>query len=174
MRILGGPRHNSAKSLPPPKELFAQYPMGIRYLLFLHWIGWVTGQGGPWFDKTPYYQEQGRIENILVERNGKGIQLEKAGRLDAAIKLYEQNVVDCADTPHPYDRLRVIYTQRKQYDDAIRVCKAYIQLEKQLAEATKKEMGAKEWDPTRLALKVAGFTRWAEKLEDMRKAKAGS
>lgn len=56
-----------------------------------------------------------------VERNLKGIQLEKDGRVDEAIKLYERNIEENFEGSHPYDRLAIIYRKRNQIDDEIRV-----------------------------------------------------
>ena len=39
---------------------------------------------------------------VMVERNLKGGELEKANRVDDAIKLYEQNVADKAETNYAY------------------------------------------------------------------------
>jgi len=58
----------------------------------------------------------------MVDRNLRGIQLERAGREDAAIVLYEANVADGFDGDHPYDSLRVIYTRRKDLARALKVC----------------------------------------------------
>jgi hypothetical protein len=67
------------------------------------------------------------VAGILVDRNLKGRELERAGQQDRAIVLYEANIVDRFDGSHPYDRLRVIYGRRRQYEDVIRVCRAYIE-----------------------------------------------
>jgi tetratricopeptide (TPR) repeat protein len=64
----------------------------------------------------------------MYARNVEGTAFERTGELDKAIKLYEANVVDRCDVPHPYDRLRVIYTRQQNYADAIRVCRAYLNL----------------------------------------------
>ena len=44
----------------------------------------------------------------IVENNLRGIELEKAGRTDEAVALYEQNVAACFDGSHPYNRLALI------------------------------------------------------------------
>jgi|SRR6266545_148047 len=62
-----------------------------------------------------------------ADRNLKGIALEKEGNVDAAIALYEANITAQFPGTHPYERLRIIYTKQKRWDDAIRVCRAYIQ-----------------------------------------------
>ena len=56
-----------------------------------------------------------------VERNLKGVELEKSGQVDKAIKLYERNVGENFEGNHPYDRLAIIYRKRDLIDDEIRV-----------------------------------------------------
>ena len=46
----------------------------------------------------------------VVSRNNQGIEFEKSGNIDEAIKCYEQNIVEGQYiTRHPYDRLMVLY-----------------------------------------------------------------
>ena len=111
-----------------------------------------------------YRKVTSKLENIIVERNLRGKELEKAGSVDNAIELYEQNVTDMVDTPFPYDRLRIIYTRRKQYDDAIRVCKAYISAANERARVLN--------DPTHALTPNNKYKEWIAKLE-VRKAKSG-
>lgn len=66
--------------------------------------------------------------HYLIERNNKAIEREKAGDIEEAIFLYEVSVADAFIGSHPYDRLRILYTRAKQYDEAIRVCRAYLAL----------------------------------------------
>ena len=56
-----------------------------------------------------------------VKRNLKGIELEKSGEVDKAIKLYELNIAEDFIGSHPYNRLAIIYSKRKQVNDEIRV-----------------------------------------------------
>jgi len=70
----------------------------------------------------------GEILDIMVDRNNKGIELEKKGDIENAIKLYEQNVADEFWGRHPYDRLAIIYRRRKQYDDEIRIIRKAIEI----------------------------------------------
>jgi tetratricopeptide (TPR) repeat protein len=82
-----------------------------------------------------YMDAANKIEDILVSRNLDGKEYEQNGENNKAIELYEANIKDRFDGSHPYDRLRIIYTRMKKYDDAIRVCEAYIhngQLDPQL------------------------------------------
>lgn len=59
--------------------------------------------------------------NMKVDRNLKGIELEKRGRIEEAIELYEMNVEKGFDGNHPYDRLCVIYRKQGKIADEIRV-----------------------------------------------------
>ncbi len=80
-----------------------------------------------WATQEKIMKEAHRIEHIVVSRNLKGIEHEKAGHMAKAVESYEANVADRFDGSHPYDRLRVIYTHEGKFEDAIRVCEAYIQ-----------------------------------------------
>ncbi|GAA4307729.1 hypothetical protein [Nibribacter koreensis] len=56
-----------------------------------------------------------------VERNLKGMELEKAQNLEQAISLYEENVKEKFDGSHPYERLSIIYKKLGKIEDEIRV-----------------------------------------------------
>ena len=61
----------------------------------------------------------------VVSRNNQGIEFEKSGNIDEAIKCYEQNIVESQYiTRHPYDRLMVLYRRLGNYDDEIRVIRS--------------------------------------------------
>ena len=77
--------------------------------------------------------------DTIVDRNLKGIEFEKQGMPDKAAELYEQNVADGVDTPHPYDRLAIIYRRQKRLDDEIRV------LEKGIEIFTKRGWKVSDW-----------------------------
>jgi len=64
--------------------------------------------------------------DIQVQRNLEGIELEKQGKIDDAIELYEKNINENFEGNHPYDRLAIIYSKRKQTDNEIRVLKKAI------------------------------------------------
>ena len=68
------------------------------------------------------------IEDIMVNRNLKGIELEKKGNIEDAVKLYEENVADKFDGTHPYNRLAIIYRRKGQIKDEIRILKKAIQV----------------------------------------------
>jgi len=64
--------------------------------------------------------------DIWYSRNMKGIELEKQGKIDEAIELYEQNIAENCDGSHPYMRLAILYRKKKSYDNEIRVLKKAI------------------------------------------------
>lgn len=58
---------------------------------------------------------------IQVERNKKAIELQKKGEVNKAIELYEMIIADNFEGNYPYDSLAIIYRNREQFDDEIRV-----------------------------------------------------
>ncbi len=54
-------------------------------------------------------------------RNLKGFGLERNGRKDDAIRLYEENLKENFEGTYPYDRLARIYREKNRVDDEIRV-----------------------------------------------------
>lgn len=58
---------------------------------------------------------------IQVNRNIKGIDLEKSGQLDKAITLYEENVREGFEGSHPYNRLAIIYKKQGRLNEEIRI-----------------------------------------------------
>jgi len=95
--------------------------------------------------------------DVMVDRNLNGKTLEAAGEVDKAIALYEENVSDLFSGDHPYDRLRVIYTKRKQFAEAIRVCRTFVKIADMLIE---EGSGRSDLKPKR-----DKFTSWIEKLK---------
>lgn len=53
---------------------------------------------------------------------------ESLAHITSAIRLYEANMVELCRYIHPYQRLRILYTQQKQYEKAYAACQAYIGL----------------------------------------------
>ena len=88
----------------------------------------------------------------MVERNVKGLELEKAGKVDEAIKLYEQNVADKAETNCSYQRLRIIYSKQGNIRDAIRVCETYIALDYKAVTDVEKEFLRKQIEKLKVKL----------------------
>lgn len=70
---------------------------------------------------------------------------EKAGRLEEAITIYWKLINSGFDGSNPYERLRKIYAKQKNWEKAIQVCKAYINLEKTYSGHQIKEKRMEEW-----------------------------
>lgn len=66
-------------------------------------------------------------QNSLFEctnRNNKGMELEKTGRIGEAVSIYEENIKPgCWPAMHSFDRLLVYYRANKDYENELRVCK---------------------------------------------------
>lgn len=70
--------------------------------------------------KTAIKQEQRRMATV-AKRNGRGKELEKAGRAKAAMKLYEANITDGYPAHHSFKRLMVLYHKAKDFENEKRV-----------------------------------------------------
>lgn len=68
-----------------------------------------------------YTKITNNIEKNFSNRNLKGIKLEKKGKIDEAIELYEKNINEEFYGSHPYERLAIIYRKKGLFDDEIRV-----------------------------------------------------
>jgi hypothetical protein len=77
-------------------------------------------------EKTIMAIEIKSIEDLLIERNRRGKELERAGQIDQAMALYEANVTDRFNGSHAYERLRVLYKTRGDFANTIRVCDCYL------------------------------------------------
>jgi hypothetical protein len=60
-------------------------------------------------------------EREALRVNIEGRALEKAGRIDETIALYEDGVAKGTDTPATYTRLRILYRKLKRADDVERI-----------------------------------------------------
>lgn len=60
---------------------------------------------------------------LTASLNNEGIELEKNGKEDEAIIVYEKNVSRRCTATHSYDRLLVIYRKRKDVDNELRIAK---------------------------------------------------
>lgn len=65
-----------------------------------------------------------------AELNNKGIAYEKSGNIDAAIRVYEQNIASNSPYPatHSFERLMILYRKRSDYINEIRVIKKAIRI----------------------------------------------
>ncbi|MEZ0181873.1 hypothetical protein AB9T89_06470 [Flavobacterium oncorhynchi] len=60
-------------------------------------------------------------ETKQAERNLKAIEFEKAGEIEKAIALYEENITEGFKGNHSYDRLAAIYKNQLDLENEIRV-----------------------------------------------------
>lgn len=63
-----------------------------------------------------------------MQRNEEAEKAEQGGDPQRAIDLYEKSVAESFVGSHPYERLISIYERRRAYPDALRVCRAYLDL----------------------------------------------
>ncbi|MBM4463838.1 MAG: hypothetical protein FJ012_11045 [Chloroflexi bacterium] len=108
-------------------------------------------------EKEAALKAESHLFGVMVDRNLNGKALEAVSEIDRAIALYENNISDLFAGDYPYDRLRVIYTKRKQFAEAIRVCKAFVEIADMFIEE-----GSQRAD---LKPKRGKFISWIEKLE---------
>lgn len=95
-----------------------------------------------------------------TERNLIGREYEKSGKVDEAIKLYEQNLKEDSTLSFYIRRLSIIYRRRKQYDDEIRVLKRAIQIFKDRPKFPKVEVQE---------LLIREFRERLEKTKDLKR-----
>jgi tetratricopeptide (TPR) repeat protein len=153
----------------PPSRMFTEYPQAIRARLLsdyaIHTLTWRE------IDLVKAYgHEVDAIRNKQLNRNNYATALERrakhtmdnekaAAMLDEAIALYEANVREVFEGSGPYERLRILYTQRKQYDKALAVCLAYIRMDSLTVQA------CGSWAyPDAMEKKLRRFQVWADKL----------
>ena len=74
-------------------------------------------------------KEQDRLLSKCAQRNNRGSELEKAGDIKKAIKVYESNIQEgCYPAFHSFNRLMVLYRKLKDYDNEIRVIKRALEV----------------------------------------------
>ena len=111
--------------LKPPSKMFSEFHQVIRQ----HMVNVVASKI---LDKgllelgIGYLEVANRLSQTLVERNEQGTLHEKLREVNLAIRVYEKNVEDLFDDEHPYERLRLIYSMREQFQDALRVCERFV------------------------------------------------
>ena len=63
-----------------------------------------------------------------MERHAEAARAEQTGDPEKAIRLYEISVSEGFVGSHPYERLASLHERRRDYEAALRVCEAYLQL----------------------------------------------
>lgn len=71
-------------------------------------------------------KKKDKLLKKCAERNTRGQELEKEGKIKQAITIYEKNIEDeCYPATHSFDRLMILYRKQQDYDNEIRViCRA--------------------------------------------------
>jgi tetratricopeptide (TPR) repeat protein len=69
-----------------------------------------------------------RLASKVEERNNEARQAERAGHMQKAIKLYEQNIKEDYADEYAFERLMIIYRKQKEYKDELRVINRGIDL----------------------------------------------
>ena len=107
-----------------PSELYKEHPKGVRAFLISELSLKMSYQDNP----MPYYLESMKLEHELSAHNERCRVLEDQGLIDKAKACYEEGIAMCSKFSNAYERLRIIYTREKKFDDAIRVCKAFVDM----------------------------------------------
>lgn len=142
------------RELPPPETLFLELPAGIRSLLLLQMAQAIEEGAVPFKHRAlldslygedrlefiitafrigremgqPYRIAANDIDGKLQRGISAGMALEKAGDIEGAIDVYENLLHDGPIGSTPCERLRILYTKRKEYGNAVRACMRYIQI----------------------------------------------
>jgi hypothetical protein len=166
-----------------PENMFLEHPLGIRSYL-LRQFSLVLGKmeidylmkrskRKPEVESLPFYEQAQKIDNLLYSMVVDGQSAENVGNEHAAICFYEELIRQQFPGSFPYRRLRIIYTKNKKPDDAIRACKAYLEME----EAEFKVRDVFEQISTKPKIREKGkkeleFEEWITKIEAKKKLSA--
>jgi tetratricopeptide (TPR) repeat protein len=141
------------KGFPPPNSLFVGLPAGIRSVLLERTAQAIESGTNPFKDSnlaklsplarfdyitasiemgrtwaSPYRKASLGITGKLQSKLSNAQKLEKAGEIQKAVDVYENCIENGFLGSLPYERLRIIYTKQGQFQNAIRVCKRYIEI----------------------------------------------
>ena len=106
------------------KGLFLDVKPGIRYHLILSTAGNITMEA----DRIIYEQEAKKLIGQLLDQQHLAIRLEKEGKINDAVLVYEKLVADQIDDVHSYHRLFQYYSQNGKPEQVHRICTAYIEM----------------------------------------------
>lgn len=74
-------------------------------------------------------KKKDKLLKKCAERNTRGQELEKEGKIKQAITIYEKNIEDeCYPATHSFDRLMILYRKQQDYDNEIRVINRAIEV----------------------------------------------
>ena len=126
---------------PQAARLFRELRPGQREVLLRAHLP-VRSQLGIGAEIESRLREADRICHTLGRRHMQAYYAEKGGRIDEALRLYEQNVADGDLSTLSYERLRMIYLKLDRPRDAWRVCTAYLRA---LDELVERDPGIPQW-----------------------------
>ena len=74
-------------------------------------------------------EQREKLLKQCAERNTRGQELEKEGKITQAIAIYEKNIEgECYPATHSFDRLMILYRKQQDYDNEIRVINRAIEV----------------------------------------------
>jgi tetratricopeptide (TPR) repeat protein len=66
------------------------------------------------------------VFGVLSRKLNEAMTLEKSGKVDEAVAIYEFLAEEDYPGTMPFDRLRIYYSKKKDYHSALRVCEKYL------------------------------------------------
>lgn len=137
-----------------PEDAFRNYLPGIRVHLLTQALKSIEDPE----IRERYSEHQLQTFNHIVEHYLEARKLDEAGRIDEAIEFYEANVAYADISDDAYERLRTIYCERGQYEEALRVCRAYLAMDDQYQQV-------ESYPPPWRTEARQHFKEWCAKLE---------
>lgn len=140
-----------AEEIPPPEKLFLDLPPALRAMCLAQLASNIKSEKRLFDSKflqpfeeriaelhktdnaairtaEPYKKEADKINSLIRGSVQVAQTFEKCGEIGYAIKYYELCAYAGFPGSEPYERLRTIYTNLNQYNDAIRICNRYIEI----------------------------------------------
>jgi tetratricopeptide (TPR) repeat protein len=99
-----------------PEDAFRKYLPGFRVHLLTRALKPIDDPE----TRERYSEHQLQTFNHIVEHYLEARRLDEAGRIDEAIEFYEADVARSSIGDDVYERLRVIYQERGEYEEALR------------------------------------------------------
>jgi tetratricopeptide (TPR) repeat protein len=137
-----------------PEDAFRKYLPGIRVESLVQ----AAKTMADWDLRRRYMAHCIQTFERLPEHYLEGRRLDKAGRIDEAIEFYEANASCFTIGDDMYERLRVIYQERGEYEEALRVCRAYLAMDDQYQQVVSRPL---DWRSEARQY----FEKWCAKLE---------
>lgn len=106
---------------------------------------------------TKPYEDEARLIELSISQNLLAAQdFERAGDIDKAIEHFDLCIRDGFTGSLPYDRLRILYTRKNEFDRAIRACERYIEILGFIKDFNPKYPNVKQ---------ISTMENWIEKLK---------